>query len=54
MNVKKKKVIKPRTALSSRELKQEFSFPFSFSAYELVMYGTYGLFLIFDITNIQM
>lgn len=53
MNVKEKVII-PTTALSSRELKREFSFPFSFSSYELVMYGTYGLFLIFDITNIHM
>lgn len=55
MNVKKnKKVIKLATALSPRGLKREFLFPFTFSSYELIMYGTYELFLIFAITKIQM
>lgn len=48
MNEKKReKVIKLATALSTREFKREFSFPFSFRYHELAMYGTYDFF--FDI-----
>lgn len=51
---KKKKVIKLTIALSQWKLRTEFLFPFSFSSYELTIYGTYGLFVIFDITKIQL